>query len=1665
MAVPAQIAPRAARSAPKHQKTDDSVLNDLISVGGSGLQYAGETLNKVSRGTWGSANYLAGGEAGGGLLNLIPFSDTMGLTDPRKGIELSGFLENRGLLPKNQPGFDWYDPVRVGADIGGDLTTYAGGLGLLKSFGKGGHVLSKASPAVRKLSRVGRMTTTVNDLAKQIPAEALQHAATRSGFADTASFLSRHGQEPIGGLVSLNRPFGSPLKAIGTGRTAQKIGGGLDRLLSGSRPAALAFGPQRARALSEMESAFGPKAGKAMELHDAYATKWAQQTGKGTEDYFSRLKIRKGDPLQVGAEALRQTPATEVFEPWTPPVDSGRTIPLGSVEFDGQGMREDSAAYWKGREIPQDKGDWQSLPKLLDADGRTTIIDGRHRIQEARNQGKPSILAVKDTWDAEGNVTGREFVQIDLRPEPAPQAIQQLQTPAEGTVMTEAQGYFDKHPKATNNQIIAHAKRNGLDHRQFLKDYQRARAARKATLPSNRPVGEELEEQRRRSAEGVRKSNLQRRREERSQERFAGEVDSIHDAMLKAGWKLNKESESGSRYYSRGNELARVSDHAANEATRAWIDKNGVREISRLEDVPEALQQLQQPGRGAVEFTSDNQQAIVTAFQSANISTLAHESAHVFRRWLGEMDQTLLRNAEQALGVSAGKWTREAEEAFASGFERYLRDGQAPTSALRSVFESFKNWLAQVYQSLKGTPLEQSVHPQLKRVFDQMLTPRGARKGLLNTAPVRHAAALFNRSTRGATSQAGAMLGEAATEAERAAQVGAREAFGEPLRMFEEYAQTLPDMKSRLDAHDALTAAAEGVRPLPQEMARLQPAVDAIKEIGVNQVPFERSEGLASTALDDIFIDYAKRSRFFFPGDKSKGDLPSMLLSGKHGSQIERKDILRDIAGGTSLINRLSIDPALSGIAHGKRPAEITKELWDQQERLVNAAMRQAGYPNGMYEHSRELARWLADLDPRHVSEQVPVFAHNPIETALRRKEIGDRAVGMARAIREAIGQAGNNFTRDDAPVNAVRASDVFSRAGLDPQKSLDLLHEQFRGRPASVLREGAEQHRQYGTGATDWASGAKAEADRINQQMVEMVEQAGGDLDAVKDTPEFQQLAQQWETLNDQASAARGIAGSAREVASGVKQELNDVWIPKELAADILRVAKSFQAPEEVAKVVELLDKFTALFKVGVLTFPARYTRDWMSGQVQNFLTGAWSYRSMRDMDKLIRGRGPITGLQELGGAYAHLSDEAATRKFAQEMFAHDVTSTSQGITSQGEVAGTSLSRSMATEIPGVVPLRFRQIVSKARPRTLAQANPLNIGGVRGTETVNSVAAAGKDLGHLLDANIRGTGYLELRRKGWSPERAAERIRLTQVDYKNLSSAEQSVIRRALPFYAYSRGMAEFLVKELAERPGGGIGQTIRAANQGRGEGPMPEYIAQGMAVPLGTQPDGTQSFLTGAGLMHEDTLSLLGPDTQGMLAELGSRLAPQYKFPIEYATGESLFQRGPMGGRDVLDQDPTIGRLISNVGELAGQAPREFPGTGRAKPFLSTGFEQLAANLPTSRLMTTLRTATDRRKLEGGLFPGSKALINIGTGFRISDLSPQAQDAMLRDELAALTREEGGKAFESVRFSKAQIAAAEKESPEKAARMLALNAAAAELAKRAKARKKIKPPARSVR
>jgi GNAT superfamily N-acetyltransferase len=135
---------------------------------------------------------------------------------------------------------------------------------------------------------------------------------------------------------------------------------------------------------------------------------------------------------------------------------------------------------------------------------------------------------------------------------------------------------------------------------------------------------------------------------------------------------------------------------------------------------PSTFAQAEQEGEQGIKaaVTFIDTRTIIRAFEEADVSSMVHELGHVFRRDLGGIDQKI---AEEWAGAKDGAWSVEAEEKFARGFELYLREGKAPNAELKRIFEQFKQWLTEIYQTIKGSSLDVDISPQMRTVYDNLL--------------------------------------------------------------------------------------------------------------------------------------------------------------------------------------------------------------------------------------------------------------------------------------------------------------------------------------------------------------------------------------------------------------------------------------------------------------------------------------------------------------------------------------------------------------------------------------------------------------------------------------------------------------------------------------------------------------------------------------------------------------------------------------------------------------------------------------------------------------------------------------------------------------------------------------------------------------------------------
>lgn len=133
---------------------------------------------------------------------------------------------------------------------------------------------------------------------------------------------------------------------------------------------------------------------------------------------------------------------------------------------------------------------------------------------------------------------------------------------------------------------------------------------------------------------------------------------------------------------------------------------------------------------------------LIELLENADPSSFIHETGHLYLQMLDNLvtrpgvSQDLIDDHNVILdwlGTEAGKpLTVSQQEQWARGFEAYLREGKAPTSALKEAFIRFKEWLTAVYETARE--LNVQLTPEVRSVMDRLLATREDLANILTDA-------------------------------------------------------------------------------------------------------------------------------------------------------------------------------------------------------------------------------------------------------------------------------------------------------------------------------------------------------------------------------------------------------------------------------------------------------------------------------------------------------------------------------------------------------------------------------------------------------------------------------------------------------------------------------------------------------------------------------------------------------------------------------------------------------------------------------------------------------------------------------------------------------------------------------------------------------------------
>lgn len=832
---------------------------------------------------------------------------------------------------------------------------------------------------------------------------------------------------------------------------------------------------------------------------------------------------------------------------------------------------------------------------------------------------------------------------------------------------------------------------------------------------------------------------------------------------------------------------------------------------------------------------------------------------------------------------------------------------------------------------------------------------------------------------------------------------------------------------------------------LPKHLEGLREPLDKLKQEMVNVRNAEAGAGIKSKVLEDLYIDYFPRMLQGLANEigSASGKFGKIFETGTP-YQLARKDFLKNIPGGTATINEISIDDKLSGKAWGypnqKIPAKELKEMKEYLKEVYGSRMG-GDYIEMLSMKDRndqidQFLDWVTKLDPRRAQEGIPVFGLDPITNATNRLEAGMRAVNAAGYATSYIAQASKPFTEMKDGMSVVKAIAKFSSDGMDSDRMMDIIIEKMGDSYTAqrkVLQDASDQELvgriqaklnepgvmpSQGEGSVLF-DGERHHVADVAEKPKPFIAEVGGDAVEVIGVNDDGTLMIQ---------AGDNISAAALEEIKAPTLTRNEVLenfnIEPRVVDEAFRYVRGFVEPETIGDVREFLTSVVNMQKVGLtVPWPAFHVRNLISGQYNNYMGRAYDpfakpwmkyIKPIKDADALMRGE-IIDDVLEIPFIKSKgITDkEQAMRELRKQVSADKLFDNSQGLA--GDVVGMDMASGKNQMAKGgkrtLMETLFK--LPKAPPGATAADNwkPWKAAGVFGEKSDSfSPYRWGRQVGNYVEGLNRLAPYIAYMKQGYDPAAAAKRVFELQFDYTKNTPADR-YMRTLFPFYSYTKNAIPLAVKQMIEHPGGVQAQTVRATSAAGTDEPVPDFIASGAAIPFGARgslAEGDKTFITGLGLGFEDPFSLTGVvtgDPWDTAREVISRMNPIIKLPTEGAFGESSYFDGPGGGRSLRDMDPTYGRILTNLADIATGGK-----TIKAEPIMGSPMaEQVLASLPTSRIGTTARTLTDKRKYENPI----KLFSNLLTGVRISDVSQRSWDAAVNDLASEVLKDMGARDF----------------------------------------------------
>jgi hypothetical protein len=580
--------------------------------------------------------------------------------------------------------------------------------------------------------------------------------------------------------------------------------------------------------------------------------------------------------------------------------------------------------------------------------------------------------------------------------------------------------------------------------------------------------------------------------------------------------------------------------------------------------------------------------------------------------------------------------------------------------------------------------------------------------------------------------------------------------------------------------------------------------IDEWKHSAKDYLERSRQAGIGGSELNDTF------GHGYFPrvlDDMTFGGANSgtggRTFSVSTGDQMARDNAFH-VPGGTQTIRELSLDHNVAGAGRLSYTDDlagdyILKKMREKEQALDAAGVLPRDSTGTPVSYTKaqavSLARKLREVTPEALEKKLPMFGMHPAEALTKYISGRERSIKRAGTLTDMLASSA-------IPKGSIHVPGGGATAINDAINALDL---------KSIDRRGL----MLPPGVAD-LEGAKL---NITNRLKEIGVKHG--------IPEFQNID---------------------------VDDLAKISIDTRLLNRLNKVADFYQVPEAQSQLFKTMDAITSLWKASILSWPARFVRDWYSGtfsnvievgsvndlwagysgaksllqgqerQLQRFLDRVPKYRGLSAADKMsaylddLAGAGISRGrqLDDVGQTVAARQSSQGVRGELMAGAAPETTFLWQagdflaGKHFTGEAV--SPSRLASSELRNLGNWWRAASWDSSNPSTLSA---LSLGGMRRSmwdaahgrksqEIINPMLRWSARLGDTTDKINRIAGFNGLILQGVSVKEAAKRVMAAHVDYNSLTKVERGFIRTVLPFWAYESRIAKWALTKMAEKPGG---------------------------------------------------------------------------------------------------------------------------------------------------------------------------------------------------------------------------------------------------------------------